>query len=387
MKVLFLHKWLLMGGIERILINYLKLLSNDKNISINVLIAYDTSNNVFHKEIPSNINIYYIFDKEYFNHSLLIYQNRKKSLKKNLINKFYKIKEKYLCRKKTHQFITDNNYDIIINFSDHFDNYLKFNQLNIPIIRWQHLAPNPNEEIPYKKIKILRKYRKIITICDEMKKEMRKITNFPNEKYAILFNPIGFDNVIELSNKKMELINNNEEYIIQVARLDKIKRHEDLINIYYELSKKGIKEKLYILGYGKEYENLKSLINKLELNDKCILLGEVKNPYPYIKNAKLFLHTSEREGLPTVLLESLILNTPVISTDCPTGPKEILSFGAGKLIPLGNQEKFIKEAFNLLTNPEQLEACKGKIPDTLSHFSEENIKKQFISLLKEQIEK
>lgn len=66
MKILFLHKWLVMGGIERILINYLKLLSNNKNYTIDLLMAYDAGNNVFYTEIPSDIKVHYLFDNEEF---------------------------------------------------------------------------------------------------------------------------------------------------------------------------------------------------------------------------------------------------------------------------------------------------------------------------------
>lgn len=381
MKILFLHKWLVIGGIERILINYLKLLSNNQSYTIELLMAYDIENNVFHSEIPSDIKVHYLFDNEEFRYGISVYNNRKNSLKCKVINKCYRIKEKYLCRRNLNRFIVDNNYDIVINFSDHFDNYIQFNCLNIPILRWQHSAPSANEKFSEKKVKILSQYSKIITICNEMKNEMIRITHLSQNKFTMLFNPVGVERIKKLSNEKVEKEIKDKEYVIQVARLDKAKRHSELIKIYHELCKQGIKEKLYILGGGEEFDNLKDLINELGLSDKCILLGEIKNPYPYMKNAKLFLHTSEREGLPTVLLESLILNTPVISTDCPTGPREILSLGAGRLVPLYNDEEFIKMAFELLTCPEKLDECKKKIPETLSYFSEENIRDCFINLL------
>ncbi len=66
MKILFLHKWLVMGGIERILINYLSILSQENDLQIDVLIDYDTESSIFREEIPSNVNLFHVFERNYF---------------------------------------------------------------------------------------------------------------------------------------------------------------------------------------------------------------------------------------------------------------------------------------------------------------------------------
>lgn len=66
-------------------------------------------------------------------------------------------------------------------------------------------------------------------------------------------------------------------------------------------------------------------IQRLDLKDRVLLPGFQKNPYPWVRHADLFVMSSDSEGLPTVLIEALILGTPVVSTDCPTGPGEILT--------------------------------------------------------------
>ncbi|HDR1891046.1 TPA: glycosyltransferase, partial [Pasteurella multocida] len=187
----------------------------------------------------------------------------------------------------------------------------------------------------------------------EMSRQIENEANVPRDKIKRLFNPIHTEKIIEKANLvRKEELNIDFPYLVQVSRLDKVKRHIDLINVYSELVKQGIKEKLYIIGNGEEYKNLQKEIDRLKLEKRCILLGEIKNPYPYIKHATLFLHTSEREGLPTVLLESLILNTPVVAMDCPTGPKEILNNGkCGALIPLGNLERFTEKTYEILNSP------------------------------------
>lgn len=377
MKILFLHKWLVMGGIERILINYLSILSQEENLEIDVLIDYNTKDSVFGKEIPKEINITYLFDVNYFEYKTTLYRERNNSLIKKINYKYLNIKEKIFKRKKLTNIIKNNNYDIIINFSDHFDPYIEFSKINKPIIRWQHSKFHINK----KKLKTLNQYQKIISICDDMKKAIVKDTNLPEHKIFTIYNPINIEKIRESSNNHNNEIK-EKEYLIQVARLDKGKRHRDLIYIYSELVKKGIHHKLLIIGDGPEREKLEQLIINLNLQHKCLLLGELSNPYPYMRNADLFLHTSEKEGLPTVLLESLILGVPVISMDCPTGPREILDNGkCGALIEMGNTQKFINEVLTYLNTPERAIKCKQHINQHILSFSETETKNKFIALL------
>jgi glycosyltransferase involved in cell wall biosynthesis len=89
----------------------------------------------------------------------------------------------------------------------------------------------------------------------------------------------------------------------------------------------GIESSLLIVGEGdvQEVDRVKGIVYEYGLQEKVFFVGFLKNPYPIIKNAKALILTSEREGLPTVLIESLMLNTPVASFDCPSGPSEILT--------------------------------------------------------------
>lgn len=371
-----------MGGIERILINYLNLLKNEPNLKIDILIAYDTTDNIFDSHIPQNVNITYLFDKKYFENKSISYEIRKKNLSTYIKYKLLKIKEKIIYKKILNNIILENNYDYIINFSNHFDPYIKFNKYKIPIIRWQHLAFN--NKVSKKEINNLKLYNKVVSICDDMSKQITIQANIPNSQIETIFNPLNID-LIKTKGEEATIDKEfiQHDYLIQVSRLDKIKKHEDLIKIYHKLVNKGIKEKLYIIGNGPEYHNLKNLISNLGLQSKCILLGEITNPYPYIKNAKLFLHTSEREGLPTVLLESLILKTPVIAMNCPTGPREILNNGkCGILVPLGKIDDFVNKTFELLNNPLKQEEYIKQSELHIELFSENTIKDKFFKMLK-----
>lgn len=112
-----------------------------------------------------------------------------------------------------------------------------------------------------------------------------------------------------------------QDYIVYVGRLARSKRHDRAIEAY---SKSGADVDLLLVGEGEQRAAIENLIADKGLEKKVKLCGFQANPYPIIKEAKALILTSDYEGLPTVLIEALILGVPVISTDCPSGPREIL---------------------------------------------------------------
>tara|TARA_B000000557_G_C20610446_1_gene373616 strand:- start:257 stop:706 length:450 start_codon:yes stop_codon:yes gene_type:complete len=102
--------------------------------------------------------------------------------------------------------------------------------------------------------------------------------------------------------------------------------------------------KLLIMGYGINKKKIKNYIKLNKLEKIVKLIGFKKNPYPYLKKSEVFILTSKYEGLPNVLLEALTLKKFIISTDCPTGPREILKNGKnGELIKVGDLSGLVKK--------------------------------------------
>ena len=159
-----------------------------------------------------------------------------------------------------------------------------------------------------------------------------------------IYNPINTNFLYKQSNEYMPSISN---YLVCVGRLAKVKRHDILIKAYHM---SNIKEPLVIVGDG-ELKKTQALINALNIDKKVILAGFHSNPYPYIKNAKLMILSSESESLSMVILEALALGVPVISTDCESGPSEILP--SKNLCPVGDIEKLAKLIKKAADNPAQ----------------------------------
>ena len=159
--------------------------------------------------------------------------------------------------------------------------------------------------------------KNIITVSNNIKDNLLKLEIKPNFIQTI-YNPFDFE---KLNNKAKGKIDLKDEYLISVGRFRKIKRQDVLLKAFNELENKNIK--LLFIGEGNLKNYLINLAKELNLTNRVIFLGWQENPYKYIKNAKLLISSSESEALPSVIIESLILKTPVVSTKTE-GAKEIL---------------------------------------------------------------
>ena len=161
----------------------------------------------------------------------------------------------------------------------------------------------------------------IIVNSQEFKKKIKN--NFKLNSNCI-YNPLNKIEIIRLSKTKIKFsfFKRDTLNVINVGRLEEQKDHRTLIKAINFIKDK-INIKLLIIGNGKLQNKLDQFIktNKLERNIK--ILNNITNPYPYILKSDLFILSSLYEGLPNVLLEAITLNKFVISTNCPTGPKEI----------------------------------------------------------------
>ncbi|MBF7071670.1 glycosyltransferase [Aliarcobacter butzleri] len=186
--------------------------------------------------------------------------------------------------------------------------------------------------------------------------------NFNVVKIEYIHNLFDIETIEELSKKDIEFQKKRFTFVT-VGRLDSGKNHKLLIEAV-----KDFNADLWIIGDGELKEELKKYINELNLNDKVYLLGKKENPFSFLSKADCFVFSSNYEGFPNVLVEALVCGLPIISTDCQSGPREILaptsniSFQLkdkiefaeyGILVPIKNVEK-LKEAMNLLINDKNL---------------------------------
>jgi glycosyltransferase involved in cell wall biosynthesis len=165
-----------------------------------------------------------------------------------------------------------------------------------------------------------------------------KITS---KNICVVYNPVVSSQLIKLSNEKFdhEWFDNEEvPVILSIGRLTSQKNFPMLINAF-SLLLESHRARLVILGKGELQEDLENLVIKLNIREKVSFPGFVTNPFMWMKNASLFVLSSDYEGLPGTLIQAMACGTPVVSTDCPSGPKEILENGQwGRLVPMRDVE-------------------------------------------------
>jgi glycosyltransferase involved in cell wall biosynthesis len=216
---------------------------------------------------------------------------------------------------------------------------------------------------------------------------MEKFYPFASHQTVKIYNPIGVEEVEKKSNdyselSKEELVMLKEDYMVGVSVFAKVKARDEMIKAMKLLKNRGIKENLYLIGDGPERKNLEDLIKELKLEEQVILLGQKKNPFVWLKHAKIFLHTSYGEGLPNVLIEAMATETPIISYDCPTGPKDILQNGrCGVLVEMGNVEELADKIYDLLTNEEKQKEYIEKMKIRREDFTVEKSVREFIKMI------
>lgn len=202
---------------------------------------------------------------------------------------------------------------------------------------------------PSKQTKLLSQLRSTylkkptISVSQGVKKDF-DLTFNPKYSSNYIYNPVDMDFI---RSSAEEYIPEYTNYIVHVGKFKQQKRHDILIRAYHE---SAISTPLLLLGQGPLLEQSKALVKELGIEDKVIFAGFQSNPYPYIKHAKLMVLSSDFEGLPTVILEALALNTPVISTDCPSGPNEMLPHM--NLCKVGDIDKLSVLIQNADINPE-----------------------------------
>ena len=214
--------------------------------------------------------------------------------------------------------------------------------------------------------------------------------NFKVTNLDYINNPFNLE-IIEIMSKHKIEIEKKRFTFITVGRLDHGKNHRLIIDAI-----KDIDADLWIIGDGELREELQNYIKELNFNDKVYLLGKKENPFAYISKADYFVFASNHEGFPNVLIEALACGLPIISTDCQSGPREILALNSdvsfqlkdkielaeyGVLAPIKNVGK-LKEAMDLMINDEQIRTnYKEKAKQRANDFRIDKIIKQYEEII------
>lgn len=194
----------------------------------------------------------------------------------------------------------------------------------------------------------------IVTVSHGAKQSLAKMTGLPAERITVIYNPVISSEILAKAEEPLNHLwfaPGEPPVILSAGRLTQQKGYPTLISAFAIVQKKH-KARLVILGDGEDREKLEKLVEKLGLTKEVDLPGFVKNPYKFMKRAAVFVLSSLWEGLPTALIEAMALGCPVISTNCPSGPAEILEGGKwGLLIPVGDVDGLAKAILQVFESP------------------------------------
>lgn len=182
---------------------------------------------------------------------------------------------------------------------------------------------------------------KVVTVSDGVAKDLIYTLGLESGTVETIYNPLDVDEIARLSRLPVENLKqeSGKALILAVGRLNAAKDFQTLIRAFSLLQTK-VSSQLVILGEGELRGELELLVQELGLVGHVQLLGFVDNPFAWMRRANVFVLSSAWEGLPGTLLEAMACGTRVVSTDCPSGPSEILEAGRwGRLVPVGRPDE------------------------------------------------
>ncbi len=181
----------------------------------------------------------------------------------------------------------------------------------------------------------------VVAVSDGVAVDITRLTDTPTNRVTTILNPIRFQEILELANAPPShpwLRPDGPPLVLGAGKMKPQKDFPTLLKAFARLRKER-QAKLVILGDGADGARLKALAEQLGIGQDVDFPGYVKNPFVYYRHASVFVLSSAWEGLPNVLLEAMACGCPVVSTDCPSGPSEILEGGRlGRLVPIGDDD-------------------------------------------------
>lgn len=224
------------------------------------------------------------------------------------------------------------------------------------------------------------KVHALIGVSDGVSRDIEFVCRKASGSITTVYNPAWSNELAQKAKADVTwMFKSDQKVICSVGRLDVQKNVHVLIDAFGNVLRQESNCRLLIIGDGPLRKNLEDYVKKCGLNSEVVFLGYVLNPLPYISKSDVFVLSSNWEGFGNVLVEALGVGCPVVSTDCPSGPSEILENGKyGRLVPMGDSAE-LAEAI-LQTIHEESDVSKLKARAQI--FSVENCADKFLGLIK-----
>lgn len=221
----------------------------------------------------------------------------------------------------------------------------------------------------YKSYVLKKMYQKAdghIAVAQGTKKELQELIQIPEKNIIVIKNPVITPTLLKQQHEQLDhpwFAPSDMPLIMGMGGFRTQKDFPTLIKAF-SLVRQNRPCRLIILGQGRKENRLRKLCDELGINNDVCFPGFTDNPYPWLKRADLFVLSSLWEGSPNVLTEALAVGTPVVSTDCQSGPRETLQDGRyGELVPLKDPDTMARAIMHTLDNPLPTEQLQEAVKD------------------------
>lgn len=362
-KILFVLSSMNIGGVEKSLLSLLSTFPKDK---YDVTILLLNKKGGFLEYLPSWVNVE---EADWFKYVNSIIMQPPQTTVKNYIkeNRFFKassfmkdyffskyMKNRYIYYKNILKEIPEykEEYDIAVSYAgptEIIDAYVAKKVKAKKKVAWVHF--DVSKHLINKKLyeKLYKDYDKIFAVSNEAKKKLLDKISGVERKTEVFFNIVSENLIKEMAEAEQEVkYDDSFINIVTVGRLSKEKGQDLAIETLRLLKNDRYKVRWYCVGDGNSKKEYEELIKKYELEKDFILVGAKPNPYPYIKNADIYVQTSRHEGYCLTLAEAKCLKKIIITTDF-TGAKEQIKNNKNgfivnaNVVDIYNKIKIIKE--------------------------------------------
>lgn len=381
-KILIMHNELCIGGAEKVLLNMLNEIDSTK-YSVDLLLTIKSE---WDDKVPKYINKRYIFKNDWY--------------KKKKYQRIYRYGKMLIPRWILRKLVIKNKYDLAISYDMPMLWYLR--ACNCKKIMWTHTDYGvykhftevkylENKKILYNLINNriideLKKCDRIVCVAKTARDNFIKKTKLNDSKVTYKYNLNDTEQILKLSNEPVEEFSNLEGYSILtcVGRLVEQKAFHRIIILAEKLLLDDIKFKIFIIGEGPLRNDLENEIREKNLENHVILLGHNENPYKFISKSKLLICSSIYEAYCTVTKESIILNTPFVTTLCSGMEEQVGDSNAGIIVE--NTDESLYDAVKLVLEDEVLyEQMKLDIKKRANELSNKNILNEIERLFDEML--
>nr|WP_314661269.1 glycosyltransferase [uncultured Porphyromonas sp.] len=355
LRLTFLITSLRDGGIETVLLEYLQHLAEDPRYRLTLAIAsYMGDLEVYRERIPKCVRVCYLVKA-----APLVYVPQQRARRR--LGGAIKLCDQLLANPLRRWLVQrgiqrlEAETDIFVDFDTCAYSYLR--SIGRPKVAFLHFSL---EQLMQQNARRMRRigrmlplYDRVVCISEAMRAEAEQLFPELGSRLRVLYNPKDVARLRQRASELPEDTRIQRPYLLAVERLEESQKDISTLLRAYALLRRdyGVQEQLYIIGKGGSEGELRQLAEELGIAGSVCFLGFISNPYPWIQRCRLMVHSAKFEGLPTVMIEGLLLGKLIVASDCPTGPREILAGGAaGMLVPVGDASAFASAIHRLLTD-------------------------------------